>query len=186
MLRIGTIWYIFRSVYIFLITCKGLRYVLSPCLYFPKLLCFFFISGPWFNIKMSSYQYRKYHCGDKMVVKSSYLHNGISYTDKMTFLYWISHQFFAYHYSDRTWVSGHLKWLTTWLFVQQLINTNKKTSKLHVPCFCIIMTSSATKLTFWKFTLSIWYIKYILSTDVLYNPSVWQEDKWLPVSVKHF
>ena len=45
--------------------------------------------GPWFNIKMSSYQYRKSHCGDKTVVRSSYLHNGISYTDKMTSLYWI-------------------------------------------------------------------------------------------------
>ena len=25
-------------------------------------------SGPWFNIKMSSYQYRRSHCGDKMAV----------------------------------------------------------------------------------------------------------------------
>ena len=45
-------------------------------------------SGPWFNIKMS-YQYRKSHCGDKTVVRSSYLHNGISYTGKMSSLYWI-------------------------------------------------------------------------------------------------
>ena len=44
--------------------------------------------GPWFNIKMSSYQYRKSHCGDKTVVRSSYLHNGISYTGKMASLYW--------------------------------------------------------------------------------------------------
>ena len=46
-------------------------------------------SGPWFNIKMTYYQYRKSHCGDKMVVRSSYLHSGISYTGKMTSLYWI-------------------------------------------------------------------------------------------------
>ena len=46
-------------------------------------------TGPWFNIKMSSYQYRKSHCGDKTVVRSSYLHNGISYTGKTTSLYWI-------------------------------------------------------------------------------------------------
>ena len=39
--------------------------------------------GPRFNIKMSSYQYRKSHCGDKTVVRSSYLHSGISYTGKM-------------------------------------------------------------------------------------------------------
>ena len=45
--------------------------------------------GPWFNIKMSSYQYRKSHCGDKTVVRSSYLHNGISFTAEMSSLYWI-------------------------------------------------------------------------------------------------
>ena len=46
--------------------------------------------GPRFNTKMSSYQYRKSHCGDKMVVRSSYLHNGIFYTGKMASLYWTS------------------------------------------------------------------------------------------------
>ena len=45
--------------------------------------------GGWFNIKMSSYQYKKYHCGDKTILRPSYLHNGISYTDKMISLYWI-------------------------------------------------------------------------------------------------
>ena len=39
---------------------------------------------------MPSYQYRKSHCGDKTVVRSSYLHNGISYTGKTASLYWIS------------------------------------------------------------------------------------------------
>ena len=47
-------------------------------------------SGSWFNIKMLSYQYRKSHCGDKTVVRSSYLHNAISYTSKTTSLYWIA------------------------------------------------------------------------------------------------
>ena len=46
-------------------------------------------SGPWFNIKMASYQYRKSHCGDKTVVRSSYLHNGISYPGKMSSFNWI-------------------------------------------------------------------------------------------------
>ena len=46
-------------------------------------------SGPWFNIKMSSYQYTKPHCGDKTILRPSYLNNGISYTGKMTSLYWI-------------------------------------------------------------------------------------------------
>ena len=46
-------------------------------------------SGGWFNKKMSSYQYRKSHCGDKTILRPSYLHNGISYTGKTTSLYWI-------------------------------------------------------------------------------------------------
>ena len=54
--------------------------------------CIDIASGPRFNIKMSSYQHRKSHCGDKTVVRSSYLHNGISYTGKITSLYWISPQ----------------------------------------------------------------------------------------------
>ena len=46
-------------------------------------------SGGWFNIKMPSYRYRKSHCGDKTILRPSYLHNGISYTGKTTSLYWI-------------------------------------------------------------------------------------------------
>ena len=34
--------------------------------------------GPWFSIKMSSYQYSKYHCGDKTILRLSYLHIWIS------------------------------------------------------------------------------------------------------------
>ena len=49
-----------------------------------------FHSRPWFNIQMSSYQYRKSHCGGKTIWQLSYLHNGISYTGKMISLYWIT------------------------------------------------------------------------------------------------
>ena len=38
---------------------------------------------------MLFYQYWKSHCGDKTVVRLSYLHNGISFTGKKTSLYWI-------------------------------------------------------------------------------------------------
>ena len=48
-----------------------------------------FPSEPWFSIKKSSYYYRKYHCGYKMILRPSYLHNGISYTGKTASLYWI-------------------------------------------------------------------------------------------------
>ena len=47
------------------------------------------MANPRFTIKMTSYQYRKSYCGDKTVVRSSYLHNGISYTGKISSLYWI-------------------------------------------------------------------------------------------------
>ena len=32
--------------------------------------------GPLFNLKMLSHQYRKPHCGDKMAMRLSFLHNG--------------------------------------------------------------------------------------------------------------
>ena len=48
--------------------------------------------GLRFNIKMTSYQYRKSHCGDKTIWRPSYLHNGISYAGKMISLYWIGAQ----------------------------------------------------------------------------------------------
>ena len=46
-------------------------------------------SRPIFHIKMSSYQCRKSHCGDKTIIQPSYLHNWISYTGKPASLYWI-------------------------------------------------------------------------------------------------
>ena len=58
--------------------------------------------GPWFNIKMSSYQYRKSHCGDKTVVRSSYLHSGIFYTGKVASLYRFSPQGICNHHADFT------------------------------------------------------------------------------------
>ena len=35
------------------------------------------------------YRYRKSHCGDKIILRRFYLHNGISYTCNTTSLYWI-------------------------------------------------------------------------------------------------
>ena len=52
--------------------------------------------GPRFNIKMTSYWYRKSHCGDKTILRPSYLHNGISYTGKSTSLYWFGALWFSH------------------------------------------------------------------------------------------
>ena len=46
-------------------------------------------AGGRINIKISSYQYRKSYCGDKTILRPSYLHNGISFTDNMTYFNWI-------------------------------------------------------------------------------------------------
>ena len=48
---------------------------------------------------MSSYQYRKFHCGDTTILPPSYLHNGISFTGKKTSLYRIRAQGIA-RYGD--------------------------------------------------------------------------------------
>ena len=58
---------------------------------------------------MTSYQYRKSHCGDKTILRPSYLHNGIFYTGKTTSLYWIRplapcHQATISHYIDFTFI----------------------------------------------------------------------------------
>ena len=94
---------------------------------------------------MTSYQYRKSHCGDKTVVRSSYLHNEISYTGnfEMTYLYWIRAQV-VFAVSVVFWPSSqsmfylslnyilvnegrnnitmrHLKSLATWLIGQHVV-----------------------------------------------------------------
>ena len=51
--------------------------------------------------KMSSCQYRKSNCGGKTILRPSYLHNGISYTGKTAFLYWIRAQV------SRAWTSDY-------------------------------------------------------------------------------
>ena len=66
-----------------------LGHVGNPFELYQLTLAFHYLSGGWFNKKMSSYQYRISHCGDKMILRPSYLHNRISYTGKITSLYWI-------------------------------------------------------------------------------------------------
>ena len=58
---------------------------------------------------MPSYQHRKSHCGDKTILRPSYLHNGISYTGKTASLYWIRALWFIQGYFTCT---GTSVWLT--------------------------------------------------------------------------
>ena len=72
------------------------------------------LTGASFNIKMLSYQYRKSHCGAKTIVRSSYLHNGISYTCKVTSLYWIRTQLPHCQLGDVAMISNALLSNTPW------------------------------------------------------------------------
>ena len=47
-----------------------------------------FAQGGRINIKMPSNQYRKSHCGDKIILRPFNIHNGISCTVKTTSSYW--------------------------------------------------------------------------------------------------
>ena len=75
---------------------------------------------------MISYRYRKSRCWDKTIVRSSYLHNGISYTGKMASLYWIRALAL---FATRDAVLC-LKSRITWLFVQKIVQARK--SKLRI------------------------------------------------------
>ena len=68
-------------------------------------------TGPWFNIKMTSYQYRKFHCGDKTILRPSYLHNGISNIGKKTSLYWIRALAALLAHTSWGWAVGCLLWV---------------------------------------------------------------------------
>ena len=67
--------------------------------------------GGRINIRMSSYLYKKYHCGDKTILRPSYLHNGISYTDKLSSLYWIGPLVFCSYHKKTGWTNVEL-----WVF----------------------------------------------------------------------
>ena len=84
-----------------------------------------------FNIKMSSYQYRKPYCGDQTIVRSSYLHNGIFYTGQMATLnrtpglnhtrYWYGSNLSTSHFStNKNWINiykYHLNYTISYPFI---------------------------------------------------------------------
>ena len=95
-------------------------------------------SGPRFNMKMTSYQYRKSHCGDKTILRPSYLHNGISYTGKMTSLYWISPQVAEIFMDDRNTFILHCHFARS----QGISSNNSDLFLLNIP----VSTSEALKV----------------------------------------
>ena len=97
---------------------------LAPCFIRPSAAIIFTMGdrGTWFNIKMSSYQYRKSHCGDKTVIRSSYIHNGISYTGKMLSLYWIRTQVLISMDKDFNFLHHiRIEIINTFIFLQAIL-----------------------------------------------------------------
>ena len=71
--------------------------------------------GPWFNMKITSCQYRKSHC------VSSYLYNGIYYTGKMASFYWISHLAITSTSVDLSWYISETLWHLPEVMLQEII-----------------------------------------------------------------
>ena len=88
------------------------------------------LTGDWSNINMSSYQYRKSLCGDKTILRPSYLHNGISHTGETTSLYWIRALIF-YRLISHLRVCSHLR-LCFLFFLSCLIHDSK--DQFHSRC----------------------------------------------------
>ena len=60
-------------------------------------------------------KYRKYHCGDKTILRPSYLRNGISFTGKMISLCWIRSQAVCIPFcieTCRSWLICVSDWMT--------------------------------------------------------------------------
>ena len=111
------------------------------------------IPVPCFNINMLFYRYRKSHFGDKTVVRSSYLHNRISYTGKMAFLYWIRDLDAIYHtYMTITTmkVCNHIMWKENAILTppNNLIYSNCTRITTHI-MLAICTYSSVQSATFY-------------------------------------
>ena len=131
--------------------------------------------GPWFNIKMPSYQFRKSHCGDKTVVRSSYLHNGISYTGKTTSLYWTSAQSSQCPVHILQTDKLTQKWV---LLIQKQILQNFQFWRCTQKTVFIHLWNGSSRLTWkllhgnWavgKLAADKWCLAHLLSRKLLYN-----------------
>ena len=132
-----------------------------------KPLCPGTITGPRFNIKMSSYQYRKSHCGDKTVVRSSYLHNGISYTGKMASLYWFSPQ-----------VPDVTKYKTILVDIQGVVFMEGSAQNCSNSSHCSFALNHQYNVYLWT-DMSCWYIPWMKLSSTEYDPIILQMFRWI-------
>ena len=132
---------------------------------------------------MSSYQCRKSHCGDKTVARWSYLHNGNSYTGKMSYLYWIGAQIipsvdYVVHYQKLSWN------LIVWIC--ECLSPQKNTLEFHQSSTILFKLENSAAIRWWVFSemLTIHTLWLAQEGKVL---SVYYEFKvWLMLSVNPY
>ena len=107
------------------------------------------LTEPWFNFKMSSYQYRKSHCGVKSILPSSYLYNRISYTYRTTSLYWIGVQVLT----DRG-LEMHAQWRNCEITIDMIYWNDVNNATIH----CHLASYSSQK---WPKSYLISYTPFI-------------------------
>ena len=129
---------------------------------------------------MKSYQYRKSHCGDKTILRPSYLHNGISYTGKIPWDWNTGLELIRRAGCGRP---GTLRWRHNWrnsvsnhqphhcLLNRLFRRRSKKTPKLRVTGLCVGNSPGTGELK-WPVTR-----KMFPFDDVIMNCEV----KWAPV-----
>ena len=111
---------------------------------------------------MPSYQYRKSHCGDKTILRPSYLHNGISYTSKMTSLYWIRAQIL---------IAQHSVIITSWHeYALRITGPLWEGPPMNSPCKGQVMRSFAICLS-----LLIWHV---MTSTWHHSNGVFASDRW--------
>ena len=127
-------------------------------------------SGPWFNIKVSSYRYMKSHSEDKTVVRSSYLHNGISCNGKMSSLYWIGAQTQS---GSQTFDKSNYQWQLLSLLIMMMIINDNIYQPLINNCNIINQTIDSSNLIFYlcENLCLIWLIiiTYVVSLICIYS-----------------
>ena len=113
-----------------------------------------YLPGSRFNIKMTSYQYRKSHWGDKAILRTSFLHNGLSCIGQATSIYWIG----VLDPVLSTWLVTiycmyHFEWCVTSLrmYILQLLYESHATLPGHTDRATILVTCHV----FWSLSL-IW------------------------------
>ena len=123
--------------------------------------------GGWFNMKVTSHQYRKSHCVDKIFLGPSDIHNEIFYTGNTASSCWIlspSYQYRKSHCGDKaislpSYLHNRTFYISNWDYIVIL----NKSPDLR-DCFTTVLSPQ------WDF---LYWQDYILVLNQ--GPALWQD-----------